>query len=219
MPDDRSMACLFSARVITACGEPAGLDDTLHPLELPAVSRAVEKRRRDFVAGRTCARRALRKLGFDDVAIPVGEKREPLWPEGVVGSISHTSGFCGVAVARRSDVKGLGFDVECVVDVKLELRSHIASEVELENLHRAVGGERARALALAFSAKEAFFKYQFPLNQQWLGLLDVEIRADTGGFLVVPNRDVANVCVQGAMIRGSYKFFEGYVLTAIEVTA
>jgi 4'-phosphopantetheinyl transferase EntD len=210
---------IFSSRVVTVCGMPADIAETLHPVELASVERAVEKRRVEFSAGRTLARQALRQLGMAEVAIPVGEKREPVWPAGVVGSISHTRDFCGVAVARRSEVLGLGFDAERISDVRMKLRSHIVTDAELDALQQAVGGIAERVLALAFSGKESFFKYQYPLSRQWVGLLDVELRAESDGFTIVPGVDIAGVCAKGEAIRGKFRFSADFVQTGIEVGA
>ncbi|MEV4420566.1 hypothetical protein AB0L40_11415 [Patulibacter sp. NPDC049589] len=65
---------------------------SVFPEEFVAVRHAVETRRREFVTGRACAHRALAALGVPVVPIMSGPNREPLWPEGVVGSITHGSG-------------------------------------------------------------------------------------------------------------------------------
>ena len=76
------------------------------PLEAPeraAVAGAVASRQREFAGGRTCARRALLRLGHAAQPIPVGACRAPVWPHGVVGSITHCSSFAAAAVARAAD--------------------------------------------------------------------------------------------------------------------
>ncbi|MDK1493915.1 hypothetical protein QN219_28415 [Sinorhizobium sp. 7-81] len=80
--------------------------------EESAVVSAVESRRREFAIGRTCARSALSKLGFPPCAIPGGPHRAPLWPSGIVGSITHCAGFCAAAVALQEDYVALGIDAE-----------------------------------------------------------------------------------------------------------
>ena len=211
------MAALFSARVITVCGVPSELDEPPHPLEQPVVANAVEKRRRDFAAGRACARRALRQLGYEEVAITAGDRREPVWPEGVVGTISHTQGFCGAAVARRHDVLSLGFDAERVAAIQLDISDHVATAAELDALQERIPGPRERALALAFSAREAFYKCQYPVSRQWVGLRDVALRLEEDGFVVVPRFDISGVCPCGGTVRGRYRFAGDYVMTAIEL--
>ena len=69
------------------------LDVELFPEEELALGDAVEKRRREFMTGRACAREALAGLGFPDSPVGSGTKGEPLWPPGVVGSITHCEGY------------------------------------------------------------------------------------------------------------------------------
>src|SRR6202022_3165764 len=67
------------------------------PGEESLIVNAVEARRREFITARRCAREALAKLGYAPVPIRAGRKREPLWPAGLVGSITHTTGFRAAA--------------------------------------------------------------------------------------------------------------------------
>ncbi len=64
------------------------------------VEQAVEKRRREFVTARRCAREALGKLGFAPVPIGAGPRREPVWPVGMAGTITHCDGYRAAAVTR-----------------------------------------------------------------------------------------------------------------------
>src|SRR5436190_1333063 len=83
----------------------------LLPEEADALgAHAVEKRRREFAAGRHCARRALTRLGYADIAVPKGEDGEPRWPNDIVGSITHCAGYCAAAVARSSQLASIGID-------------------------------------------------------------------------------------------------------------
>ena len=41
-----------------------------------------------------------------------GDWRLPIWPRGYLGSISHSGGLCVAHVGRRSDLLGIGVDVE-----------------------------------------------------------------------------------------------------------
>src|SRR5947207_7559339 len=80
--------------------------------ELALVGEAGDKRRREFAAGRACARLALERLGRSNGPVLRGSNREPVWPDGVVGSITHTAGYCAAAVTEASCVLGLGIDAE-----------------------------------------------------------------------------------------------------------
>ena len=69
--------------------------NSLHPAEARCVERAAASRLQDFASGRYCARQALAKLGVHGFPLLAGEDRVPNWPEGFVGSITHTDGYCG----------------------------------------------------------------------------------------------------------------------------
>lgn len=151
-------------------GEPPALC----PQEAVYVEHALEKRRRDFALGRACARMALAAL--DDRAptpIPVGEQSAPVWPEGIVGSITHTKGFCAAAVAHASDVVAIGIDAEFVRALSPEERQLVVVGEELCGLPRGSAWD-----VVAFSAKEAVFKAWFPLTRQWLDFVDVQLALD-----------------------------------------
>ena len=84
----------------------------LFPEERALVATASLRRREQFTAGRVASRAALGRLGMRAGAIMQGPHREPLWPNGFVGSITHCDGFCCSVVARASQVHSIGFDAE-----------------------------------------------------------------------------------------------------------
>jgi 4'-phosphopantetheinyl transferase EntD len=59
-------------------GERPPQDVSLFPEESATIRNATKKRRRDFRAGRACARLALAALGVQGAAIPSGPRLEPL---------------------------------------------------------------------------------------------------------------------------------------------
>jgi 4'-phosphopantetheinyl transferase EntD len=141
----------------------------LHPLEEQALGEAISpKRRKDFQVGRAAARRALEKVGFP-VVTPVlrGEHREPLWPVGVVGSISHSSGFGVAAVAWQQDVPAIGVDIQLIEERYTdELISRFADPDEFDWVRSDPQRRTERAVKL-FSAKESVFKALYPLRKVW----------------------------------------------------
>lgn len=149
---------LFPCCVATA--ESTGLDEeaALYPEEEVAIRRAVAKRRREFRGGRACARRALESLGLPPGPLPMGPRRAPVWPEGVVGSITHTRGFCAAAVARRSEIAGLGVDAEQRGAVTPKLGGRVCTEPERAWMERTPPPPGGDWETLLFSAKESLYK-------------------------------------------------------------
>lgn len=153
--------------------ETAAVDPTvrLREGESVFVERAVERRRQEFAAGRAAAHRALAEVGIEVGTIPVGPNREPLWPDGTVGSITHCDGYVAAAVARDSAVRSVGIDAEPALPLPRDVIDHIALDVEQQRFGEVSPvGDR-----LLFSAKESIYKAWFPLTGRWLGFEDCEV--------------------------------------------
>lgn len=150
----------------------------LHTTEFPFVARAVERRQQEFAAGRVCARRALARLGIPTVALPVRPDRQPMWPDGVIGSIAHTMGYCGAAVATRASVAGIGFDVEPASALPDEVWQSVLTDEERRRLAVRSEPDRGIHARLLFSLKEAFYKCCQTAGGGWLDFHDIEIHLD-----------------------------------------
>jgi 4'-phosphopantetheinyl transferase EntD len=171
-------------------------EDELLAEEAALLSTASDKRRRDFVGGRVCAHRALGLLGnLQAVAIPFGDRGEPLWPPGVVGSITHCGGYCACVVAWARSIAAVGIDAEVDAPLHDEVIEAIASARERRRLP-AEGGARRLGKVL-FSVKEAVFKAWFPLTEAMLEFKDVDVSLDprTGTFR-------ARLLVVGPLVKG-----------------
>lgn len=169
---------LVPAGVIVAEAVEADWTAALLPEEEPLVARAVEKRRREFAAGRSCARRALARLGWPDFAVLTGPRREPLWPPGVVGAITHCHGYCAAAVARREDVAGLGIDAELRGRMPEGVADLVCTEAERRWTAGLPGDQWETVI---FSAKESIYKAWYPVAQRWLDYRDAELTLDEDG--------------------------------------
>jgi enterobactin synthetase component D / holo-[acyl-carrier protein] synthase len=186
---------LFPASVVAA--ELTGPADRslLTVSELQSISHCSEKRIQDFTRGRACARRALGELSIWNFSLLAGAKREPIWPEGIAGSITHTAGFAAAAAARRAEIASVGLDCEIIESVNEELWCRICTTTEQARLARVPIAERGRQAALIFAAKEAFYKCQFPVSRQWVGFEDVDIEptdwpGTAGSFRILPQKDL-----------------------------
>ncbi len=156
------------------------LAQTFPGTALPApLLGAVRKRQTEFLAGRFCAREAMRACAPEhgDAAIAIGPSREPLWPPAIVGAITHSHGFASVAVARRADASGLGLDVEGVMSEKLagEVLESIAANDEIARLVDMTGWSTAVVLTLVFSAKETVFKCLYPQVRRYFDFRDASV--------------------------------------------
>jgi 4'-phosphopantetheinyl transferase EntD len=187
----------------------------LYPQERLAVRDAVAKRVEEFAAGRVCARAALAQLGIADAPLLRGPDRRPVWPSGVVGSITHTDRYCAAAVARSSAFLGIGIDVERVGRLTRDVQQRICSPRELDRLGAMDDGARQDAATVIFSAKEAFYKSQSGLDGAMSDFLDVELRLHEGVFVVEPRRPLAAGLDRAGVLSGRYVVDSGLVFTGI----
>ncbi|GAA4533424.1 MULTISPECIES: 4'-phosphopantetheinyl transferase PptT [Mycobacterium] len=192
------------------------------PEEEPLIAKSVAKRRNEFVTVRHCARVALGELGLPPVPILKGEKGEPCWPDGVVGSLTHCTGYRGAVVGRTEAVRSVGIDAEphdVLPDGVLNAISLPEERHEMTTLPAGLHWDR-----ILFCAKEATYKAWFPLTKRWLGFEDAHIVFD----LDPPDGETTGVFVSKILIdgqtldgppltalRGRWSVERGLVLTAI----
>ena len=179
-------------------------------------------RRAQFNRVRLIAARLLASIGADQVDVPRGPDRAPVWPSGFVGSISHTDTLFGVAVAPERILRSVGIDIEAtlagktlaaVLDTCLNDRERAAIP--------ATGFGAARFATLCFSAKEALFKCLYPLVRRMFDFRDVEIAVDlpAGTVLMRLLDSLSADFPAGTQLQGRYRFGEGHVYTSFELDA
>jgi 4'-phosphopantetheinyl transferase EntD len=160
----------------------SGDPSTLLASELKQIRGACRTRMAEFAAGRACARRALEELGIEDFSLLIGEGRRPSWPNGIVGSITHTNDYCVAAVARKSHCKAIGLDAEVIGRIEPDLYPYICTAKERDQLSVMGPALGAKAAALIFSAKEAFYKCQYTLTGEFLDFQDIQLNVDSLNF-------------------------------------
>jgi 4'-phosphopantetheinyl transferase EntD len=215
---------LFPAAVVGAELREPGDASLLLPEEAEYLGRAVPKRAQEFAAGRLCARRALAEFGVTDFPIRVASDRQPLWPEFLVGSITHTDGYCAAVVAERRRFSAIGIDCEIVGHVTPELWPQICVSAERLWLDSLALPERAAAVTLLFAAKEAFYKCQYPLVGEWLNFNDLcvtflEWGAARGSFAVMPTRPIALSERAPLPVLGNYRRHERFASAGVFLPA
>jgi 4'-phosphopantetheinyl transferase EntD len=190
------------------------------PEEEPLIARSVAKRRNEFITVRYCARQALGELGVPPVPILKGDKGEPCWPDGIVGSLTHCEGYRGAVVGRLAQVRSVGIDAEphgVLPDGVLDAISLPVERAELRDLPSGVHWDR-----VLFCAKEATYKAWFPLTKRWLGFEDAHIVFDVDGTGTA-GRFVSTILIDPAAehgpplttLPGRWSVRDGLVLTAI----
>lgn len=218
-PATADLENLLPARTVAVLSaEPVTDSERLPDAPLPSPERAATgpmqpARREAFVHGRTCARAALNLLGVPNPVIPVGADREPVWPAGIVGSISHCGPVAAAAVARSEDVGGLGIDLETDEPLDRQTLPLICRASERDALVHAK--DELHRAKLIFSAKESIYKCLWPIVRHFVDFQDVGIRiepatrsfAATEWYASLPDPVIGSV-------RGRYLVRDGWILTA-----
>jgi 4'-phosphopantetheinyl transferase EntD len=161
----RSSAVIEALFTSPVAVEVATTSDYFAPIDIeeaPYAERMVERRRQEFAAGRACAHRALKRIDADFGPIRVAHRRDPVWPVGIVGSITHCEGFCAAVVARGGPIAGLGIDAEPARQLDDETRNTILNSEEQAALSR-IPLPPGLWTTMGFAAKEALFKAVYPV--------------------------------------------------------
>lgn len=215
---------LLPSPIVTAeAFQDAALSE-MYPEEWALVADAVPKRQKEFGTVRGCARTALSQLGIAPGPLLPGRDRAPQWPAGIVGAMTHCTGYRAAAVARGRDVLTVGLDAEPnqpiedpgVVDL-VTLPEERAQLRRLTALEPEVCWDR-----LMFSAKESVYKAWYPLAHRWLGFEDALLTLDPTDASFTARLLVPGPEINGAELTefsGQWLVDEGLVVTAIAMMA
>ncbi|GAB1818704.1 4'-phosphopantetheinyl transferase family protein [Herbidospora sp. RD11066] len=199
------------------------LDGPLFPEEEAIISRAVDRRRREFTTARVCARDALRMLGRPASPILPGVRGNPLWPEGITGSITHCAGYRGAVLGPRTDAAAIGIDAERNDPLPNGVLDAIGLPQEARHIRDLLDAYPSiRWDRLLFSAKEAVYKAWFPLVNNRPGFEDALIDIDPMAGVFTARLLAGGPFVNGrrlTTISGRWLAKNGLILTAIVITA
>jgi 4'-phosphopantetheinyl transferase EntD len=195
----------------------------LHELERLFIERAVPSRQSEFATVRGCARLGLQDLGVD-VGSPIlaGTHGAPVWPPGIVGSMTHCTGYRAAAVGRADPILSIGIDAEPNAPLPDGLIDFVAGPderrdlAELTDLDPHVAWDR-----VLFSAKESIYKAWFPLTGRWLGYEGAIVRIDPATTTYEGAIRDAGPIIAGRpldRIQGRFAVDEALVVTSAVVT-
>lgn len=189
--------------------------DPLYPEEELLIYGAVPKRRREFALSRTCTRRALAGLGIEAFPVLSAPNRAPLWPSGVVGSITHCDLYTAAVVGLDTHLRSIGIDAEVnqplpegTYDLIALPRERTAAK---EFLDPRVCWDR-----LLFSAKESIFKAWSPLSVGWLDFQQVEVSIDPT-HLKFHAKLLIDSPATGEFLEGKFRLSGKHIFTVVAI--
>ncbi len=158
--------------------------EVLLPSEAEISAAYGSKRLSDFCTGRYCLRSCTNILGFNG-EILIGERGMPILPPGIVGTVSHSKVLSGAVAASANDFQSVGLDIESNGRVNREMWHLLFNDDESVFLDSLSAEDKALTATKYFSAKEAFYKMQFPLSGIYLDFHDVEMLPENGDRLLL----------------------------------
>lgn len=197
-------------------GDPKVRPVTIDPAEAACIANAVPQRQTEFHAGRQAVRTAMSKQGVLDQSVLCHADRSPIWPKGLVGSISHNHQACLAVVGRSSNWASVGVDLEDDSELNADIIPEICIRAELAWINKLPHQRRASAAKLIFCAKEATYKAQYPLTGVLFGFehLHIEISQQTAQFQA---RFLASAgrFEKGATLTGRYAHAAGVIVAGM----
>ena len=212
----------------------------LHPAEENYFSQLSSVSRKEhYRSGRICAGEVLSKLGtLGQPVLRDPQTREPLWPEGISGAITHSGNWAAAAAGKSSDVSGIGIDLEDLErQVDSRISRHVCIPEEQKWLQECGEDFLEQNLKIVFSAKESIFKAFFPYSRTYLHFHDARILMEQTFFqnskydslsVKKKNSKLAKFEFEYLMLnekvisqtgisegQGKVHFFENYVLTSL----
>jgi 4'-phosphopantetheinyl transferase EntD len=210
---EAALAALLPPGIAVAAASVAvaGLAPLL-PAEAGPAQSMVPRRRREFAAGRACARQALAALGLPPVALPVASDRSPLWPPGTCGSITHAGEWAAAAAAPLARLAGLGIDLEEPGALEPDLAARLCRPEELASAPPGLPPDLWPRTV--FSAKESVYKCIRARVGRFIDFTEVRVAAGSGGRLrFEPAEATADLAIV-ARLAGGYAVTAELIVTA-----
>jgi 4'-phosphopantetheinyl transferase EntD len=207
----KRLRALLPATVCLSGFVGPGNPDTLLPEERRHLQDMSAGRIAEFAAGRSTARHALGMLGFAGHPLDRRPDRSPVWPNGVVGSLSHAGALSVAVVARQEAILAIGIDIETVGRVREKLWPKAFVSREVAAIESRSPTERATLASVLFSAKEAYFKFEYPAWGEWLDFTDVSARIVSDSELILAPLKESRV----PPARGVYAVADGVVCVCV----
>ncbi|PAA08349.1 4'-phosphopantetheinyl transferase family protein [Pseudomonas fragi] len=193
-------------------------------IEMPAsIQRSVAKRQAEFLAGRLCARAAMRRLDGTCATPGMAEDRAPVWPAHISGAITHSKGRAAALVALKSEWQGLGIDLETLLTPERaqRLAKEILTPDELVRMAAGPAEHIALLVTLTFSVKESLFKALYPLVQKRFYFEHAEVLDWTpeGHVRLRLLTDLSSEWQHGSELDAQFALVDGQLLSVVAIKA
>lgn len=190
----------------------------LFDIEERGILDALPMRKREFAAGRAAARTALQALDIAPQPIARAADRRPIWPEGIVGSISHSQGFAVAVVGLETNLAGVGLDIEKASPIKKELRPYILTPFEQTERDYEPTVDGSPRCTISFVAKEALFKCVYPITRKRFGFHEARIEIHRDGYWnVISHTSPSSLPLDLNLLNGRWAKVDQLIMAVISI--
>ncbi|WP_227367710.1 4'-phosphopantetheinyl transferase family protein [Halomonas sp. M20] len=196
-------------------------DFAAHDIEAPSsIHQAAPKRRADFLAGRLCAREASKRLTGSPWVPGIAESKAPLWPQHLVGSITHSGTLAASIVASAHHYQSIGLDAEAIMPLQRaeRLATQILTPNERDWLASLPAEQRGAFVTQMFSLKESLFKALFPLVGVRFYFQDAELEAwepESNQVHLRLLKSLSPAWPASSKVQGQYTLLDSHLLSVI----
>ena len=123
-------------------------------------------------AARGIARELLGSMGLGQRDILKSPDGAPIWPAGIVGSLTHDSVMAAAIVAKAQAISGVGIDIEPSEDIEEQVVHLVGSESERNQLKTTHSGTRHYSVSKRQRLRP--FSPEIPfswISKMWLWML------------------------------------------------
>lgn len=179
-----------------------------YKIPIPTQLRGANNNRlAEHFAGRYCAKSCLEFLGLKNPLIPIHSDRSPIWPNGFIGSISHTKSSAIATCTPSKGLIGVGIDIENIIDIKTI--NKINKLIVFDDEKNIIAPEPTEiAFTLVLSVKECFFKAAYPSVKRIFDFKDISvinINSELGLVEVRTNKTLSNSIKKGMKFETKFK--------------
>jgi enterobactin synthetase component D len=172
----------------------------------------------EFLLGRCCAYEALFNLGNNADFLVRSKGGAPIWPDGFVGSISHTHGEILALATNQQHYLAVGIDIEKIICEQdaFSLINLVLNSDEKKLILGMDVQEMLIVITLIFSAKESFYKLidkasEIVLDFNVISLLNF----NKNNFIFRINKKINAKFVEGLILKGFYLIKSTSIITLL----
>lgn len=154
--------------------------------------------------------------------VSAADSRMPVFPEGFVGSISHTNNLAVAAVTNCETIESIGVDLEYLITEESYdvIKRQVLTEAELLLMPQ-FPIPKKEALTVIFSAKESLYKLLYPMVERFFDfsaakVIIIETGKGRWSRFTIQLIDSLNECLsQGLTFQGYYQKYGECIVTLL----